>query len=102
MTNNNTVKKLTPIQPASPFIEGEKSSFYNMPDSPASHMMFGVLASGKKDIDTISFRKKQVSHGTKYEVRAYENQRQIAMNNRSGNVQVTIICLCCLMRSGRL
>ena len=64
--------------------------FYNMPDSPASHMMFGVLASGKKDIDTISFRKKQVSYGTKYEVRAYENQRQIAMNNRSGNVQVTI------------
>lgn len=64
--------------------------FYNMPDSPASHMMFGVLTSGKKDIDTISFRKKQVSPGTKYEVRAYKNQRQIDMNNKNGSVRVTI------------
>ena len=87
MSNNSKSRQLQPVAPLQP---QETTGFYNMPDSPASHMMFGVLASGKKDIDTISFRKKQVSHGTKYEVRAYENQRQIAMNNRSGNVQVTI------------
>lgn len=64
--------------------------FYDLPDSPASHMIFEVLTSGTKDIDTISERKKQVSNGTKYEVQALNNQRRISMENSRGTIKIIV------------
>ena len=41
--------------------------FYTMPSSPANHFLFDILAAGE-DIANLPARKKQVSHGTTYEV----------------------------------
>lgn len=87
MTESKTVKKITSIQPASPFIEGEKSSFYNMPDSTASNLILDTLGAGE-DIADLPNRKKAVNHSTAIQVLQKGKERRIELN--SGNAQVTI------------
>ena len=57
--------------------------FYTMPTSPASHFLFDILAAAE-DIANLPKRKKQVSHGIRYEVKANGDRRQITMENRQG------------------
>ena len=87
MTESKTVKKITSIQPASPFIEGEKSSFYNMPDSTASNLILDTLGAGENIAD-LPNRKKAVNHSTAIQVLQKGKERRIELN--SGNAQVTI------------
>ena len=63
--------------------------FYTMPTSPASHFLFDILAAAE-DIANIPKRKKHVNHGTKYEVKASGNKRQVSMENYQGTAKVTV------------
>ena len=70
-------------------LEQAKRPFFDMPNSPASHLLFSILASGE-GISDLPSRKKQVSHGTRYEVKANGDKRQVSMENCQGTAKVTV------------
>ena len=63
--------------------------FYVLPTSPVSNFLFDILNSGK-DIAELPARKKHVNYGTKYEVKASGNKRQVSMENYQGTAKVTV------------
>ena len=63
--------------------------FYTMPSSPANHFLFDILAAGE-DIANLPARKKQVSHGTTYEVQASGDKRRITVENAQGTVKMMV------------
>lgn len=70
-------------------LEQAKRPFFDMPNSPASHLLFSILSAGE-NIAEIPVRKKHVSHGTKYEVKASGDKRQVSMENCQGTTKVTV------------
>ena len=69
--------------------EQSKRPFFDLPNSSASHLLFDILVAGE-NIANIPKRKKYVNHGTKYEVKASGNKRQVSMENYQGTAKVTV------------
>ena len=61
------ITTLTYSQPLQPHLKAERTSFYNVPDSPATNLVLEALGAGA-DIADLPDRKNQVSHGTSLEV----------------------------------
>ena len=78
----------TPLQPQAP-LKSQQTSFYNMPDSPASNLILDVLGAGA-NVGDLPDRKRQVNHNTEYEVLENENKRLISLKNATGTAEVTI------------
>lgn len=70
-------------------VEQAKKLFYDMPTSSASHLLLDILSSGDSIAD-LPERKKQVSHGAKYEVKASGNKRLVSMENYEGTAKMTV------------
>ena len=70
-------------------LEQAKRPFFDMPDSSASHFLFDIFASGECIAD-LPVRKKQGNHGTKYEVKASGDKRQVSMENYQKTAKVTV------------
>lgn len=77
-----------PLPSSSPY-KPEETSFYNMPDSPASNLVLDVLGAGA-DIGDLPDRKKQINRNTDYEVLENGNKRLISLKNATGTAEVTI------------
>ena len=77
-----------PLPSSSPY-KPEETSFYNMPDSPASNLVLDVLGAGA-DIGDLPDRKRQVNHNTEYEVLESGNKRLVSLKNATGTAEVTI------------
>lgn len=69
--------------------EQAKKLFYDMPNSSASHLLFDILSAGDNIAD-LPARKKQVNHGTIYEVKASGDKRLVSMENYEGTAKVTV------------
>lgn len=70
-------------------VEQAKKLFYDMPNSSASHLLFDILSAGDSIAD-LPARKKQVNHGTIYEVKASGDKRLVSMENYEGTAKVTV------------
>ena len=73
-------------QPPAP-IKREEPSFYNMPSSPASNLMFETLGAGK-NIGELPDRKKQVNHST--DLNVYEDGKKRQVSYRAPKAEITI------------
>lgn len=73
-------------QPPAP-IKREEPSFYNMPSSPASNLMFETLGAGK-NIGELPDRKKQVNHST--DLTVYEDGKKRQVSYRAPKAEITI------------
>lgn len=69
--------------------EQAKKLFYDMPNSSASHLLFDII-SAEDSIADLPARKKQVNHGTIYEVKASGDKRLVSMENYEGTAKVTV------------
>lgn len=78
----------TPLQPQAP-LKSQQTSFYNMPDSPASNLVLDVLGAGA-NVGDLPDRKRQVNHNTEYEVLENGSKRLISLKNATGTAEVTI------------
>lgn len=74
------------LQPVDPIEQGQ-SSFYNLPNSPASHLIMETLGAGSGVAD-LSARKKTVSHSADYEIMESGKKRMVTLT--SGKSSVTI------------
>ena len=87
MAKKNSIKAII-TQPAEP-VKQEVSSFYNVPDSPATHLIYEVLEAGK-DIAELPARKRQINHNTNYEVLEAGNKRKILSKNGAETAEIEI------------
>lgn len=71
-TNLRQLAQRQPVNPLKP----QESGFYNVPDSPATHLVLEALGAGAAIAD-LPARKKQVSHGTAIEVLEDGKKRRI-------------------------
>ena len=79
---------IKPLPSSNPYKQ-EETSFYNVPDSPATNLVLDVLGAGA-DIGDLPDRKKQINHNTEYEVLEDGNKRLISLKNATGTAEVTI------------
>lgn len=63
--------------------------FYNMPDSPASDLVYQVFGAGP-DLGDLPARKKQYSHGTKMRVEESGKKRKITLESEKNKVVVDL------------
>ena len=70
-------------------VEEAKKLFFDMPTSSASHLLLDIISAGDSIAD-LPERKKQVSRGAKYEVKASGNKRLVSMENYEGTAKVTV------------
>jgi hypothetical protein len=75
-------------QPLEPVKQGE-SSFYNVPDSPASDLFLEVLGAGA-DIADLPARKRKVNHATTLEVLEKGKQRQIILKSQKASITIEL------------
>jgi hypothetical protein len=81
------ITTLTYSQPLQPLLKAERTSFYNVPDSPATNLVLEALGAGA-DIADLPARKKQVSHGTSLEV--LEDGRKRKIISTAPKAQITL------------
>lgn len=85
-------KKLSTLQysqPLEPLQQTEKSSFYNVPDSPATHLILETLGAGAGLAD-LPARKKQVSHGTSLEVLEDGKKRRVISTSPKAKITLEL------------
>lgn len=85
-------KKLSTLQysqPLEPLQQAEKSSFYNVPDSPATHLILETLGAGAGLAD-LPARKKQVSHGTSLEVLEDGKKRRVISTSPKAKITLEL------------
>lgn len=85
MTKHN--RDLLEQQPLNPLQSVKQKSFYNVPNSTASNLIFETLGAGA-DIADLPARKKQVNHGTTIEV--FENGKSRRITLSGDKTQVTL------------
>lgn len=85
---NATLSTLTQAQPLAPLQKGEKA-FYNVPDSPATHLILETLGAGANIAD-LPARKKQVSHGTSLEVLEDGKKRRVISTTPKATITLDI------------
>ena len=74
-------------------------AFYDMPDSPASHLLADILTAGG-NIAELPSRKKQINHSAKYSVLQKGSQRLVSMENKNSTLTVEIEDISKLVRTG--
>lgn len=79
---------LTKLQPEAP-LEQEESSFYNVPDSPATNLVLEVLGAGA-DMADLPDRKKQISNGAKLEVLEDGKRRRIVSTSPKAKITLEL------------
>lgn len=98
MAKKNSIKAII-TQPAEP-VKQEVSSFYNVPDSPATHLIYEVLEAGK-DIADLPSRKRQINHNTNYEVLEDGKKRKIISKSKTAEIEIELYDIDKLTSSAR-
>ncbi len=78
-----------PAQPQTALQPIESTGFYNMPDSPASDLIYEVLGAGANIAD-IPARKKLINHSANIEVLESGNKRKIAVVSQKSEITVEL------------
>lgn len=76
------------IQPVAPLKQGERP-FYNVPDSPATHLILETLGAGAGLAD-LPARKKQVSNGTSLEVLQDGKKRRVTSTSPKSKITLEL------------
>lgn len=84
-----TVSLLQTSQPVIPLQKTEQSGFYNVPDSPATHLILETLGAGAGLAD-LPARKKQVSHGTSLEVLEDGKKRRVISTSPKAKITLEL------------
>lgn len=85
----NKLSTLQYSQPLEPLQQTEKSNFYNVPDSPATHFILETLGAGAGLAD-LPARKKQVSHGTSLEVLEDGKKRRVISTSQKSKITLEL------------
>lgn len=67
----------------------EKTSFYNMPDSPATHLVIEAMGAGGNIAD-LPARKKQVSHDTTIELLVDGSKRKLTATSKKATITLEL------------
>lgn len=84
-----TVSLLQTSQPVIPLQKTEQGGFYNVPDSPATHLILETLGAGAGLAD-LPARKKQVSHGTSLEVLEDGKKRRVISTSPKAKITLEL------------
>lgn len=64
--------------------------FYFLPTSPASNLIYDILAAGEKNINSLSARKKTINHSTDITVQQNKSARRIEQNKQEEQIIIEI------------
>lgn len=70
-------------------VKQRETSFYNVPDSPASNLVLDVLGAGA-DLADLPARKRQVNHATTLEVYEDGKRRQVELKSQKASVIIEL------------
>lgn len=82
---NYNSKAPQPLEP----VKQKETSFYNVPDSPASNLFLDVLGAGAYIAD-LPDRKRQVNHNTEYKVSEDGKRRLVELKSQKANVIIEL------------
>lgn len=82
---NYNSKAPQPLEP----VKQRETSFYNMPNSPASNLFLDVLGAGA-DVADLPDRKRQVNHNTEYKVSENGKRRLVTLMSQKANVIIEV------------
>ena len=82
---NYNSKAPQPLEP----VKQRETSFYNMPNSPASNLFLDVLGAGA-DLADLPDRKRQVNHNTEYKVSEDGKRRRVELKSQKANVTIEL------------
>ena len=82
---NYNSKAPQPLEP----VKQRETSFYNMPNSPASNLFLDVLGAGA-DVADLPDRKRQVNHNTEYDVSENGKRRLVTLMSQKASVTIEL------------